>query len=242
MTHDVFASHAVWRNPVLWAAGVPALFAAALSADLGGGPRAAAMAPLPDSVVAAAAGHQLTAGAAAALLASNPQVPADSLTIPVLAGLWIDYTLLAEAVAQDSTLASLDMDDLTLAMRNEAVLMRLLQREVRADTVFSDEELSRLWSDRGPGTEVHVRHILLQVPAGATPAEHDSVRRQAEALRLRVANGEDFARLVSEYSQEPGSAENGGDLGYFPRGRMVEAFEDAVFRLQPGQIAPVTET
>ncbi len=242
MTHDVFVSHAVWRNPVLWAAGVPALFAAALSADLGGGPRTVDMDPLPDSVVAAAAGHQLTADTAAALLAPNPQVPADSQTVQTLAGFWIDYTLLAETVAQDSTLAAIDLDALTLAVRNEAVLVRLLQRAVRADTVFTDEELSRLWEERGPGTEVRVRHILLQVPAGATPAQQDSVRRQAEALRLRAANGEDFARLASEHSQEPGSTEIGGDLGYFGRGRMVPAFEDAAFRLQPGQVAPVTET
>lgn len=242
MTHDVFASHAVWRNPVLWAAVVPALFAAALSAEIGGGSRRAGMDPLPDSVLAAAAGHQLTADTAAALLAANPQVPADSLVIQVLAELWIDYTLLTEAVAQDSTLAALDLDAMTLPVRNDEVRMRLLQRAVRADTVFTDEELSRLWTDQGPGTEVRVRHILLQVPAGATPAEVDSVRRQAEALRRRAVGGEDFARLASEYSQEPPSAEVGGDLGYFSRGRMVPTFDDAVFRLQPGQIAPVTET
>jgi len=242
MTHDVFASHAVWRNPVLWTAVVPALFAAALSADLGGVPRTAGPGPLPDSVVAAAAGHQLTAGTAAALLAANPQVPADSLVIQTLAGLWVDYTLLAEAVAHDSTLAALDLDAMTLPVRNEAVVIRLFQQAVRADTVFTDEELARLWDERGPGTEVRVRHILLQVPEGATPAQRDSVRRQAEALRQRAANGDDFARLVSEHSQEPGSAETGGDLGYFARGKMVPAFEDAVFRLQPGQVAPVTET
>lgn len=241
MTYDVFARHAMWRNPVLRAAGVWALFSAALSAHPGGGARQAAADPLPDSVVAAAAGHQLTAQAAAALLAANPQVPADSQTIQVLAGLWIEYTLLAEAVAQDSTLAVLDLDAMTLPVRNEAVLVRLLQRAVRADTVFTDAELSRLW-ERGPGTEVRVRHILLQVPDGATPAGQDSVRQEAEALRRRAAGGEDFARLASEHSQEPGSAVNGGDLGYFARGRMVQPFEDAVFRLQPGQISPVTET
>jgi hypothetical protein len=241
MTHDVFVSHAVWRNPLLWAAGVPALFAAALSADLGDGPRTAALEPLPDSVVAEAAGHQLTAGTAAALLAANPEVPADSQVIQTLAELWIDYTLLAEAAARDSTLAALDLDALTLAQRNEAMLLRLFQHAVRADTVFTDAELSRLW-ERGPGTEVRVRHILLQVPDGATPAQQDSVRRQAEALCQRAASGEDFTRLASEHSQEPGSAENGGDLGYFARGRMVPTFEDAVFRLQPGQVAPVTET
>jgi hypothetical protein len=242
MTLDVFASYAVWRSPVLWAAGVPALFAAALSADLGGGPRKAAPDPLPDSVLAAAAGHQLTADTAAALLAPNPDVPADSLTIQVLAGLWVDYTLLAEAAARDSTLAALDLDGMTLTVRNETVLAKLLQREVRADTVFTGEELSRLWEERGPGTEVRVRHILLMLPEGATPAEQDSVRRQAEALRRRAADGEDFARLTSDHSQERASAVNGGDLGYFGRGRMVPAFEDAAFRLQPGQVAPVTET
>jgi hypothetical protein len=239
MTPDVFARHAVWRNPVLWAACVPALFAAALAADPGG-PGKAARDPLPDSVLASAAGHQLTARTAAALLAPNPEIPADSQTIQTLAGLWIDYTLLAEAVAQDSTLAAIDLDALTLTMRNEAVLARLLQREVRADTVFTDEELARLWEHER--TEVRVRHILLMIPPGATPAQLDSIRQEAEALRRRAADGEDFARLASEHSQEPGTTEMGGELGYFPRGMMVEPFEDAVFRLQPGQIAPVTQT
>jgi hypothetical protein len=242
MTQDVFVSHAPWRNPILWVAGAWTLFAAALSPDPGGGPRRAAMDPLPDSVVAEAAGHQLTAGTAAALLAPNPQVPAELEVVRTLAAIWIDYTLLAEAVAQDSTFAALDLDAMTLPVRNEAVRVRLFQREVRADTVFNDEELSRLWEESGPGTEVSVRHILLMIPEGATAAQHDSVRLQAEALRRRAAGGEDFAQLASTYSQEPSSAETGGDLGYFPRGMMVQPFEDAVFRLQPGEIAPVTET
>lgn len=250
MLHDVIASYVkenkTLANAVrtLWKAGVPALVATALSAGLGGSAANAQALdqPLPDGVLATAAGYRLTADSAAHLLAANPLIPADAEPVRALAGLWMDYTLLTEAAAEDSTLAAIDLDALTLPMRNDELRVRLLQREVRADTVFTADELSRLWEEHGPGTEVRVRHILLLVPAGATRAQQDSVRRQAEALRRRAADGEDFARLASEFSQEPGAAEREGDLGYFGRGMMVPPFEHAAFRLQPGEISPVTET
>ena len=65
--------------------------------------------------------------------------------------------------------------------------------------------------------------------------------RSQEALK-RAKAGEDFEKLVTEFSDEPGAAERGGSLGRFQRGMMVKAFENAVFKLAPGEISDMVET
>ena len=87
-----------------------------------------------------------------------------------------------------------------------------------------------------------VRHILFKLPSGATDADKRSVRELAASVLARVQKGEDFAALARSLSQDTSSAPQGGDLGWFGRGAMVKAFEDAAFATPPGQFAPVVET
>jgi len=81
------------------------------------------------------------------------------------------------------------------------------------------------------------RHILLEVAADADSETEAAVRSAAEALLARLKQGEDFATLAAEASQDPGSAEQGGDLGWFGRGVMDPAFEETTFALQPGELS-----
>src|SRR4030095_2016686 len=67
-------------------------------------------------------------------------------------------------------------------------------------------------------------------------------RAKAEDILKRLKAGEDFVALAKQYSTDPGSKENGGDLGWFGRGRMVPEFEKAAFALQPGQRSEVVES
>lgn len=74
-------------------------------------------------------------------------------------------------------------------------------------------------------------------------ASHILVKKKKEAQKImdKIKSGEDFAALAKEYSID-GSAQNGGDLDYFPKGKMVKPFEDAAFALEIGEVSDIVET
>jgi len=82
-------------------------------------------------------------------------------------------------------------------------------------------------------------HILIEVDSNAPSVDIESARQQAEDLAARVAAGEDFAELAKEFSQDAGSAQEGGDLGWIEPGFMVQAFEDGLYELSLAR--PVSE-
>ena len=193
-------------------------------------------------LVASAGGHDLTVSEVTTLLAPETMLPDQPEVVVALADLWIDYTLLAEAARQDSTLASLDLD-LLLRQQEEAGLIGALRDSVvRPDTAISDEAVQRRFALEAPDSRVRARHILLAPPENSTPAQRDSVRRAAEVLLDRLKAGEAFEPLARQYSADSASAVQGGDLGFFERGQMVVAFDSAAFSLDPGQLSDLVVT
>jgi peptidyl-prolyl cis-trans isomerase D len=87
--------------------------------------------------------------------------------------------------------------------------------------------------------QVRARHILLKVGEGKDDA---AVLKQAQELVTKLRGGANFEELAKEYSEDPGSKESGGDLGFFARGSMVPEFEKAAFELQPNQISDPVKT
>jgi peptidyl-prolyl cis-trans isomerase D len=85
----------------------------------------------------------------------------------------------------------------------------------------------------------HVRHILLQV---ADAKDDAAVKAKAEGILKRAQSGEDFAKLATEYSQDPGSAQKGGDLGWADRKAYVAPFADAAFGMKEGEITGPVKT
>jgi peptidyl-prolyl cis-trans isomerase D len=90
--------------------------------------------------------------------------------------------------------------------------------------------------------EVHARHILFIVTENAPEAEVAKVRSEAQKVLDEVKKGKDFSELAKKYSQDPSAAQNGGDLGYFKRHEMVDAFSDAAFAMKPGQISDLVRS
>lgn len=110
--------------------------------------------------------------------------------------------------------------------------MKILQSQIDV----SEQELREHYQanqDRYAGREERVAaHILLEVDTDAGPNAEEEALEEARALRDRLKEGADFAELARQYSDDAGSAEQGGRLGPITRGSMVEAFEKALFGLE----------
>ncbi len=110
---------------------------------------------------------------------------------------------------------------------------------------LSEDDLKEYYEDNidmfTQEKEVKASHILFRVPPNATPEEQEKIKKKAESVLEMAKKGEDFAKLAKEYSDDP-SKENGGDLGYFKRGRMIKPFEDAAFSLKKGEISGLVKT
>lgn len=89
---------------------------------------------------------------------------------------------------------------------------------------------------------VRARHLLLRVEPGARPEEDGKVRERAAKLRQEILGGKPFAEVAKRSSEDPGSKDQGGDLGYFQRGQMVPEFEDAAFALEAGAVSEPVKT
>lgn len=91
--------------------------------------------------------------------------------------------------------------------------------------------------------ERQASHILIAVDAAASAEDKQKARTRAEELAQQLKQKpERFAEIAKAQSQDPGSAANGGDLGYFGRGTMPKPFEDAVFAMKPGEVSSPVET
>jgi parvulin-like peptidyl-prolyl isomerase len=104
------------------------------------------------------------------------------------------------------------------------------RRTIEADLLYS--KLQDLFASQVPTTEeqVHARHILVET------------EEEAQTVLARLEAGEDFVSLAQELSTDESTREDGGDLGWFPRGVMVPEFEEAAFALQPGEASDIVQT
>lgn len=103
----------------------------------------------------------------------------------------------------------------------------------------NDDELKALYDKEiaNLGEQRHAAHILIEVNDKANDAQ---AKARIEEIQQRLNKGEDFAKLAKEFSQDPGSANTGGDLGFAGPGVYDPAFEDALYKLNKDQVsAPV---
>ena len=124
----------------------------------------------------------------------------------------------------------------------------LLNPEVAsANVTVSDDELRRAYQERlaefQSVEERRASHILIAIASGASDDEKAAAREKADDIYRQLEDSPGrFAELAREHSGDPGSAEQGGDLGFFPGGLMVAEFDDAAFALNVGQISSPVQT
>lgn len=114
---------------------------------------------------------------------------------------------------------------------------------------ISDEEMKKYYEEHKVDyykDEVKASHILISTVDDngkeLSETKKKEAKKKAEEVLKKAKSGEEFSELAKEYSDDPGSAANGGDLGYFTKGQMVQPFEEAAFSLKSGEISGLVES
>ncbi len=131
------------------------------------------------------------------------------------------------------------------AIHRDLLIRKFVEERITSSITISDSD-SRAFYDQNPSMfagvdSVRVSHIILMSHETDTEQQRIDRRHQLESIRQRALDGDNFAALARQYSQD-NVAQAGGDLGYFPRGMMVKPFEDAAFSLKKGQVSDIVET
>ncbi|HKI96590.1 MAG TPA: peptidylprolyl isomerase [Gemmatimonadales bacterium] len=127
----------------------------------------------------------------------------------------------------------------------QAIVQKLEQNQVIRPIQPTEQEMRQYFDATKasqPQRPATVSFHAIWVPVKGTPGAVDSARTLADTLLARLRRGADFAALAKQYSDDPGSKEQGGELGWFRRGMMVPQFDRVAFRLKPGQVSDVVET
>lgn len=157
----------------------------------------------------------------------------------------------AQFPSQEAFTQALDMQKTTLTeLRNKSregmQIETMLQGELAAKIAVTPAQVTEFYeknvSEFKQGERVRASHILIRVPQNADPAAKEQGRAKAAAVLAEIKAGGDFAAIAKQRSEDPGTAPNDGDLGFFERGQMVGPFEQAAFALAPAQTSDLVES
>lgn len=130
-------------------------------------------------------------------------------------------------------------------LTEEIRIKTLVESEIPTNAPVADADVAKLYEEQKASfvqpEQVEARHILVKFDATDSDKVKAEKKAKIEKLRAQLVGGADFAKVAKENSDCP-SKEKGGDLGSFPRGQMVKAFEDAAFSQATNAIGPVIET
>lgn len=189
----------------------------------------------PDKVIATIDGKPITEGD---LAVAESEIGADMGTMPAqqkrasLLEFLIDNQLFAEAAEKDKLDQSTDFQTRLTYLKRRALRELYFEKVIKAGV--TDADARKIYDEQvkllKPEEEVSARHILVDTEA------------EAKALKDKIDKGADFAQLAKENSKDPGSKDDGGNLGYFGHGQMVPQFEEVVFKLKKGEVSDPVKT
>ena len=134
--------------------------------------------------------------------------------------------------------------DFREGIRDQMMVARIREREVDAKVMVTPGEVDNFLANQGSsgtGEEVHLAHILIRIPEGASPETLQKLRAKATAIDEQAKAGRDFAQLAAANS-ESNDAMQGGDLGFRPIDSLPQVMSSAVANLKPGQVSDVVRS
>jgi peptidyl-prolyl cis-trans isomerase SurA len=130
-------------------------------------------------------------------------------------------------------------------MRNQMIVQEV-QNQITMDVNVTPSDVSEYYNeipkDSLPLMNMQVEFAQIVIFPKDNPKEVENVKQRLRGFIQEVREGEDFATLAVLYSDDPGSASKGGDLGMVPRGTMVPEFDEIAFQLSDGELSGVFET
>jgi peptidyl-prolyl cis-trans isomerase C len=211
----------------------PTAFTVAFAVALLGAPGMQAFAQ--DKVVATIDGKPITEGD---LAVAESEIGSDMGTMPgpqkrtSLLEFLIDNQLFAEAGEKAKLDQGPDFETRLAYLKRRALRELYFEKVIKGSV--SDADARKIYDDQvkllKPEEEVSARHILVET------------EEQAKELKAKLDKGADFAQLAKENSKDPGSKDDGGNLGYFGHGQMVPQFEEVVFKLKKGEVSDPVKT
>ncbi|MFO7871954.1 MAG: peptidylprolyl isomerase [Kiritimatiellia bacterium] len=155
---------------------------------------------------------------------------------------------LPEGVTLDELLAQRGMsrDEMGEMVRSKLSLDKLIRQYAANGIEITEDEINSYYEKNKENLSlpetVHARHILISSAEDDSEAEKAAKKEKAAEIREKLAEGADFAEMAEKHSDCPTGQRSGGDLGTFPRERMVESFSNAAFSQETGDIGPVVGT
>ncbi len=147
----------------------------------------------------------------------------------------------------DDWLAKVNLteDQLKAQFLQNMSVRELITKEIEPNVKITDKQIEAFYNENPQYFEkaesVRARHILIKVEKGADEKQKKEAHQKLVDIKKRLDKGEKFEELAKAHSQCPSSSQ-GGDLGFFTKGRMVPAFEKVAFELKPGQVSDIVET
>ena len=129
-------------------------------------------------------------------------------------------------------------------IRSQMMIARVREREVDAKVNVTPGEVDNFLANQsatGAGEEVHLAHIIIRIPEGASPETLNKLRMKAVSIDDQAKAGRDFAQLAATYS-ESNDAMQGGDLGFRPLDSLPQVMSSAIANLKPGQVSDVVRS
>ena len=197
----------------------------------------------PDRVVLSVGDFKLTAGEFDKLIDSLPE---QSRAMARGAGRksYGDFLVQTLVLAEEAKRRKLD-DTPLYRLQTSNVLANMAYQQISKEIKIDDAALREYYaSHQADYEQVSARHILIRMQGSNTPVKAgqkdltpEEALAKAQELETRIKAGEDFAKLAAAESDDAGSAVKGGDLGFFRHHQMVPSFEEAAFKLKPGEVS-----
>jgi peptidyl-prolyl cis-trans isomerase C len=142
--------------------------------------------------------------------------------------------------------AGITTDDLRSDLKRNLKIRLLIDKQTPEGEEVTDQEVETFYAENTEQFEqpeqVEAGHILIKFGPEDTEEQKAEKREKLAEIKKQIDEGADFSKLATDNSDDVASAAQGGDLGYFGRGRMIPAFEEVAFALGTGEVSDIVET